>query len=286
MTESSRVRREFSLRSAFPIGMVGRMTPLRFLTGPVGAARGDAAAFFAKVLARRIGRPVDVRATPGYSELLETILDGDAEFAWLPPAVYVRAEGLAGVMPLVAGIRANRAKFRGAFFVRTESDFDGLATLRGRRVAWVDRNSCAGYLFPRLLLRQQGHDPDHFFSEESHLGNHGAVVDAVERGEADVGATFVHQEGDEERIVGSGWGLSGESTRMRIVAATVPIPSDTLVAVAATSIDLRSRFSDAVSSMHEDQDGRRALGRLFGVARFEATLPSRYDAVRNAMRDA
>ena len=169
--------------------MVTRMTPLRFLTGPVGVARGNAAAFFAKVLARRIGRPVDVRATPGYSELLETILDGDAEFAWLPPAVYVRAEDLAGVMPLLAGIRANRAKFRGALFAKSESELEGLASLRGRRVAWVDRNSCAGYLFPRLLLRQQGHDPDHFFSGEAHLGTHGSVVDAVERGEADVGAT-------------------------------------------------------------------------------------------------
>ena len=266
--------------------MVGPMTPLRFLTGPVGAARSDAAAFFARVLARRIGRPVDVRATPGYSELLETILDGDAEFAWLPPAVYIRAEDLAGVIALVAGIRSNRAKFRGALFVRAESDIDGLTGLRGRRVAWVDRNSCAGYLFPRLLLEQQGHDPDHFFSEESHMGTHGSVVDAVERGAADVGATFVHQEGDEERIVGSGWGLSGETGRMRIVATTVPIPSDALVAVAATSVDLRSRFSEAVSTMHEDEAGRRALRNLFGVARFEATLASRYDAVRDAMRDA
>jgi phosphonate transport system substrate-binding protein len=262
------------------------MTPLRFSTGPVGAARSDAAAFFAKVLARRIGRPVDVRATPGYSELLETLLDGDAEFAWLPPAVYVRAEDLAGVVPLLAGIRANRAKFRGALFVPKQSSLRSLTDLRGRKVAWVDRNSCAGYLFPRLLLEQQGRDPDHFFSAESHLGTHGSVVDAVERGEADVGATFVHQEGDEEQIVGSGWGLSGEAQRMRIIATTEPIPSDALVAVAATSVEMRSRFTDSVATLHESNDGQKALRRLFGVARFEPTLPSRYASVRDAMQNA
>ncbi len=262
------------------------MTPLRFLTGPVGAARGDASSLFAKVLARHIGRPVDVRATPGYSELLEAILDGDAEFAWLPPAVYVRAEDLAGVVPLLAGIRANRAKFRGALFVPTASPLDSLASLRGRKVAWVDRNSCAGYLFPRLLLRQQGYDPDHFFSAETHLGTHGSVVDAVERGEADVGATFVHQEGDEERIVGSGWGLSGSATRMRIVATTEPIPADALVSVAAISAEARNRFIEAVASLHESEEGRRALRGLFGVARFESTLAARYESVRDAMTDA
>ena len=32
--------------------------------------------------------------------------------------------------------------------------------------------------------------------------------------------------------------------------------------------------------------GGAALRRLFGVTRFEPTLPSRYDAVHSAMRDA
>jgi len=75
--------------------MVGVMTPPRFLSGPIGAARSDAAASVAKVLARHIGRPADGRATPGYSELLEA---SDAEFAWLPPSVYVRAEELPGMV--------------------------------------------------------------------------------------------------------------------------------------------------------------------------------------------
>ncbi len=258
------------------------MTPLRFLTGPVGAARADAAARFAKELARRTSRPVDLRPTAGYGELLDAVLDRGADFAWLPPAVLVRAEELAGVTPVLAGIRANDARFRGAIFVRADAALTELDQLRQGRVAWVDRNSCAGYLFPRLFLRSQGWDPDQDFASQAHYGTHGAVVEAVESGVVDAGATFVHQEDAE--VVGTGWGLSGANDRMRVLALTEPIPADAIATLEATPRAVREVVAEAIGTMHADPEGRAALAGLFGVQRFEPTLPARYDAVRSAMR--
>jgi ABC-type phosphate/phosphonate transport system substrate-binding protein len=70
---------------------------------------------------------------------------------------------------------------------------------------------------------------------------------------------------------------------MRVVATTAPIPADALAAVGATPRELRERFTRTLTGLHDRREGRRAMRRLFGVERFEATRSAAYDAVRHAM---
>ena len=57
------------------------MPVLTLLTGPVGAARSSARAAFARLLAERLGRMIEIRSTPTYADLLEMVADGEADFA-------------------------------------------------------------------------------------------------------------------------------------------------------------------------------------------------------------
>ncbi len=264
------------------------MPVLTLLTGPVGAARSSARAAFARLLAERLGRMIEIRSTPTYADLLEMVADGEADFAWLPPAVYVRAEEVADVQLLLAGVRSKRAHFRGALFARSDGSLRAIEDARGARVAWVDRNSCAGFLFPRLALADRGLDPDTFFQDQRYFGDHLAVVKAVMRGDADVGATFLHKAGDGEAapVAGTGWELVTEREAMRALLVSGPIPSDTLVATGRVDVLLRERFTEAVQSMHDAEDGVQVLRGLFGVQRFEPVLPTRYQSVRDALRAA
>ncbi len=68
---------------------------------------------------------------------------------------------------------------------RLLTDLDALA---GKRVAWVDRDSCAGYLFPKLELLERGRPPDSLFVGQCFLESHIRVVRAVRDGEAELRA--------------------------------------------------------------------------------------------------
>lgn len=257
---------------------------LTFLTGPVGAVRTEARLRFARHLADVLEEPVEVFPTPTYGELSTALTRDAGDFAWLPPAVYARAED--HVELLLGGVRASRAHFRGALFVRDDTRFESLHDLQGTRVGWVDRNSCAGYLFPRLGLLENGVDPEALFREERFLGDHLSVVRAVEDGDVDVGATFIHLAGDgaDAPVAGTGWELEMPRDRMRMLGVSDPIPSDTLVAFPSTDPARRAQFTEALQSMHDAREGRRILGALFGVERFEPVLPAHYDTVRRALR--
>ena len=264
------------------------MSPLKLVTGPVAATRSAAGAAFAKLLSKELTAMVELIPTPSYGDLLEVFVAGGAELAWLPPAVYVRARERAEVALLGSGVRQHRAHFRGALFARRDRSFADLRDAEGSVVAWVDRNSCAGYLFPRLALRERGIVPDRFFLRERLFGDHLSVVRAVADGDADVGATFVHLAGDEDdaAVINTGWKLLAERTKMRRLLVTARIPADTLCAGPQTHPILRERFWAAMQGLHQSAEGREALRALFGVERFEPSTPSQYDVVERALESA
>lgn len=259
---------------------------LRLLTGPVGSTRASARAAFARVLADRLEVLVEVRSTATYGDLLEHVLDAETELAWLPPAVLVRTLEEPTTSLIASGVRHRRAYFQGALFCRAEAPYESAADLRGARVAWVDRNSCAGFLFPRLSLAQLELDADALFAEQRFLADHMSVGRALDLREADVGATFVQRSSDasDARIVSAGWELSGARERMRALLVSEPIPTDAIVATSACPPELRSRFAVALLNLHQSPDGASVLRDLFSVERFEPSSLERYDSVREALR--
>ncbi|MCB9604484.1 MAG: PhnD/SsuA/transferrin family substrate-binding protein [Sandaracinus sp.] len=259
---------------------------LRLLTGPVGATRAPARAAFARVLADRLEVLVEVRSTATYGDLLEHVLDSETELAWLPPAVLVRAMEESSTQLLASGVRHHRAHFQGALFCREDAPYENATDLAGARVAWVDRNSCAGFLFPRLALAQLELDADGLFAEQRFLADHVSVGRAVDAQDAEVGATFVQRASDapDATIVGAGWELSGTRQRMRALLVSEPIPADAIVSTAACTDELRQRFVVALLNLHQSPDGAQVLRELFAVERFEPTTLERYEAVRAAMK--
>lgn len=266
------------------------MDPVVFAFGPVARhpGRTAAAARLAVLLAEAVGRRVVHEVCPSYDELLDSVAERRPRFAWLPPAVYVRAVDDHDVALVVGGERAHSMQFRGSLFVKRERPWRTPEDLRGLRVAWVDPISCAGYLFPRLSLIDRGIDPDRFFAAQHMLGDHASVARAVALGTADVGATFVAEEHrqPEEPQLRAGWAMEVDPAIMRGVLLTEPIPSDTICASSSVDPDLLARVSAALCSLHESETGRDVLGTLFGVERLLPVDPDGYASVRRALASA
>jgi phosphonate transport system substrate-binding protein len=278
---------------------------LIFATGPVQL--DDDGAHLRRELGRTLsdalGVEVEVTAEPSYGALLERVARGEAAVAWLPPATFVRASESGMIDRIYSAERSGGARYQAALFVRAESAFDAPGSLEGKRVAWVDRDSCAGYLFPRLELVQRGHAPESLFAEQRFLSSHLRVVRAVKDGEVEAGATFVQLRTLESRpsrppgveearadlaqtLALVGWAPFVPPTAMRAVLVSRAIPSDALCLTRALPPALR----DAVGDLLQVAGDRPRLARLFrglmNADRFVRAEPASYDAVREAMRGA
>ncbi len=189
-------------------------------------------------LRREMERPTSGHLMISYDELLSAAERDDFHLMWLPPLVARKAISSGSATALAVPVRAGSTGYATALFTRDDSDIRRVDELEGKRVAWVDENSLAGYVLPRALLRGRGLQVDSLFAEEKLLGSHEAVVAAVCKGEVDVGATFARIERDDggtEMVTSKA--LASKPTR--ILAHHGPVPAD-LLAV-GREVDAKTR---------------------------------------------
>ena len=145
---------------------------------------------------------------------------------------------------------------------------------RGRRVAWVDRASASGYLYPRAMLLDKGIDPDAFFATQQDLGNHTRVVQAVLSGEADVAAVA-----SSFADPGTGSFVEG-ADELTVVAKTKHIPFDCVVVHRRLQRELAKDLRSALLDLANDEPVRRALGASWGLDGFVQPMHDRYAEIR------
>jgi phosphonate transport system substrate-binding protein len=235
-----------------------------------------------RCLGDAIGVPVTAHGMWHYHHLLEALASGAIDVVWLPPVLALRATARGYCLPVALPVRHGVSTYSTALFTRRGSSIERTADLRGVRAAWVDRQSAAGYLIIRALLRSQGVDLDAAFGDEKFLGTHDAVAAAVLDGEVDVGATFVYLDGDRDdgRPKRAGWGDSD----VHIVCHAGSIPSDVIATrkklPVATQLLVQRAF---VSGEHMSLS--RAACSLLGADRFVAPVKTHLDSLIEVLKN-
>ena len=214
-----------------------------------------------------------------YAELSMGLERGELGLAWMPPIPAIDLEDRNAASLLVAPVRRGSTLYHAAMIVRPGT-VKTLADLKGKRAGWVDKDSAAGYLVPRLHLLANGFDPAGFFGHEIFLGSHIAVVDAVASGRVDVGGTFCKIESHTGRVANGAW-TTPDGKHAKSVEALVtigPIPNDMIVASNKLSPELRARifrwFLDPPQRLVE------ILGELVRADSCRAPTPSHYEPLR------
>jgi phosphate/phosphite/phosphonate ABC transporter binding protein len=185
------------------------------------------------LLSQRLGRDVTTRVFPAEAELSSAVAAGTVDLAWLPPFAFVEAESKGKVTPIVKIARHGLPFYRGVLFVKSASKVSSLKDLQGLKAGWVEKNSAAGYLFPRAIIRQAGLKPAELFKREIFLGDHAAVCKAVLDGQVDVGATYADDrpKGQPVEIDGCVQASGAEAAKgLRVIATSAPIPNDVIAA--------------------------------------------------------
>lgn len=235
----------------------------------------------ADYLTERLGEPVRTEILGSFVEVAAALAGGTLSCAWIAPLTYARAAE--GLQLLVRSVRRDAGSYHGALFTRADGPIQALEDLRGKKVAWVARDSVSGYVLPALALSERRVQP----GAQAFLGTHATVVRAVASGTADAGATFctLDPRTRPPSIVTAGWQETVDvgQARFRALEFYGPIPSDVVCATPTLARNLRERLVSALERIHETPAGQEMARGLFGADRFVQAEPQEYFRLRLAM---
>ncbi|HYN79446.1 MAG TPA: PhnD/SsuA/transferrin family substrate-binding protein [Lamprocystis sp. (in: g-proteobacteria)] len=230
-------------------------SPLRFGLTPV--ILDDRVSFlrqWSTWLSARLRRPVVFVQRGRYREILDLLLRGGLDLAWICGYPYVQHQT---DLSLIAVPRfQGQPLYRAYVIVGAEASFQSLEDLKGRLFAWSDPDSNSGYLFPRYQLAQSGEDPDRYFRRAFFTWGHRHCVEAMAAGLADGAA-----------VDGYVWETLARrepalTARTRVVLRSPLFGFPPLVAAPGLpGADLET-LRRVVLAQADDADGRRLLGEL------------------------
>jgi phosphonate transport system substrate-binding protein len=124
---------------------------------------------FGVALGKLIGVPIRVTVASDYAAVIEALRNRTADLAFVHPAGYVLANREAKAMIVAKDQWHGHTSYTSRIYVRKESGITTLEGLRGKTIAFVDPSSTSGYVYPMVMLIQQGlvkdRDPKTFFKD-------------------------------------------------------------------------------------------------------------------------
>ena len=232
-------------------------------------------------LSRKVGVPVEFTILSRYGNIIESFQSERMDGAFFGSFTGALAIQKLGVVPLARPVNLDGSStYHGHLFVRTDSGIRTIGQLRGKRMAFVDRATTAGYVFPLALLRKAGiRSPDGFFGEYYFTGSHDAAIAAVLEGKADVGAAK-HSVYDRMRKENP-----AVDRELTIIADSPSVPSNGLCVRRDLDLVLQAALKKALIDLEKDPGAGEILAQ-FGGLRFIETTAEDYLPVIDLARDA
>ena len=229
----------------------------------------------------RVGMRIELRILPRYGNIIGNFESTNLDGAFFGSFTYALAHNRIGVEPVARPVLpGGRSTYYGLILVRSDSGIRGAADLKGKRFAFVDQATTAGYLLPVHYLVENG-IPDYrsHFREFYFAGTHEDVIHDVAEGRADAGAA---KNTVFERMLRDEPSLHGVLT---VIARSPDVPENGLALRRDFDPQLRRAIRTTLLEMHEDPRGREVLSD-FGAMRFLETTDADYGPVYRYARES
>lgn len=229
---------------------------------------------------------VEIFIPTEYRGLIEAMRGGNLDFAFYPPDGYVIAHRDVGAQVLLKSVRGTSPYYWSAIIVRKDSGIKNVRQLEGKTIAWVDKNSAAGYVFPRAALVTAGLEPDKLFSKQIFAGKHDSAVLAVLNKSVDAAATFAN---DDKNKSGA-WTQflkPEEAAQLTAIFYSKPIPGDTFSVSKQFQAKYPSLTKGIAAAIQRIKTPSSKL--LLDLYRIDYMIPAKdsdYDVVREARKVA
>lgn len=127
----------------------------------------------------------------------------------------------------------------------TSGKISSVGDLKGKRFAFGRKDSLTGYIIPRLLLIENGIDPEKDFSEVHFMDSQEDVFQSLREGEVDAGALAEHVFSYLRSTA------APAQSRMHLLARSNEIPADILVVREDIPVELMSKVEHLFRSYSE-----------------------------------
>lgn len=234
-----------------------------------------------------LGVPVRMFTPADYNGVMQGLLGGTLDLAWLGPSAYagVFVDDPEAIEPILVKTNLDGSyTYYSIGFARSDSDITSLDDMKGKVFGFGDPNSGSGYLIPSVEIPEatgatmQSGD---YFGEVTFTGGHEQTIVAVVNGDVDAGVTWADGLGNWEDGFNSGAlrkavdsGLIDMNDLVEIWRSK-PIAEGPIVMRQAMPDDIKQTVTELMMGLHE-----RDADCAYGVAAGETAgfIPITHEA--------
>ncbi len=234
----------------------------------------------AKYLQQRTGYQIKLDMLPRYGNIINNFASKNMDGAFFGSFTYVLAHEKIGVTAIARPEGLDGVStYHGLIFVRKESGIKTARDMRGKKFAFVDKATTAGYLLPLEYFHEHGiEDYRSYFSETYFTGTHeDAIYDVLNR-KADIGAaknTIFEMMAKTDKRLGKD---------LVILKRSPDVPENSLALRRDISNTIKEKLKRVLLNMHTDPEGKKIL-EGFGARRFIGTNEEDFEPVRRYAKE-
>jgi phosphonate transport system substrate-binding protein len=232
-------------------------------------------------LEEELGVEVNWRSATDYAGIIEAMKAKKVELAYYGPASYSRAWLVTNgqVEPVLGELDSNGDfGYHSVVIVKTDSPYQSIEDLKGKKLAFADPNSTSGHQAPRYFLTEAGYDPDTFFGSTAFSGSHENSVIALLNDTFDAAATWWRSEerSNPQRMEEKGMIEPGQ---WRVIWTSPKLPSSPWAVPTWLPEQMRTDLADALYNM-KDADPEAWQGLTDGKASgYKRVTHADYEAI-------
>ena len=228
----------------------------------------------AAYLTKKTGLKVELAILPRYGNIIDNFTAGGLDGAFFGSFTAALAHKKMNIDALARPEYSNGvSSYHGLIFVRKDSGITNVNDMKGKRFAFVDNATTAGWLLPMYYFKVNGIEDYRTLLQEIYFtGTHeGAIYDVLDK-KADIGAaknTVFDRLADTDQRV---------SQELLILAKSPDVPANGLCVRKDLDDTVKANLKETLLNMDQDQEGREVL-KSFGAIRFVATSEADYAPV-------
>ncbi len=238
-----------------------------------------------QLLSTQLGIPVEVSISTDYNTIIEAMASKKVDVGFLPPTAYVLAKEKGAAEVILQAQRFGVQDDTGAptdelvdfyksmIIVKKDSDIQTVADLKGKKIAYQNVTSSAGFVWPAGKLIEAGLDPLKDVSPITVKGHDQGVI-SVLNGDVDAAAIFQ----DARTIVAKDYPSVFEDTR--VLTYTENIPNDTISVRSDMNAEWVAKIQDAFIALGQDEASRKIIFDIYSHEGYVKSEDSIFDIVR------
>jgi len=233
----------------------------------------------ASYLSKPTGMNIKTKLLDSYASIYREIKEGRADAAILGGLSYVVINSKIPLEPLARPyLKDGTSTYNALIFTTDNSGINAdVRTWKDKRIAFVNKSSYSGYVFPLWYLNKNGvKGLMSYFKSINYSGSADSSITAVFQGQADIGCSSGRRFYD----------LINKNPSMRrklmVIANSPSLPLNTFVMKSSENETLKKKMKAALLDMDKTPEGREALSAL-KAAHFIETKGSEYSLLSDML---